>query len=72
MKKYVFFVFVFCTSLLFACPKVDKIREFIKKRLLELVDGNSRDLSQSEHQVEAEALLEVYDYLEKVDNNLYE
>ncbi len=72
MKKYVFIAALFITSFIFACPKVDKVKEFVKKKILELVDGKSRDLSDSENQVEVESLLEVYEYLEKLDDNLYE
>lgn len=69
MKKYVFIAFVLFTSFVFACPKVDKVKDFVKKKILELVDGKSRDLSYSENQEEAEALLEVYEYIEKIEEN---
>jgi hypothetical protein len=69
MRKYLY-VFIACllfTTILFACPQIDKVKKFVKERILELVDGKSRNDLESEHGEEVEALLEVYDYMESIE-----
>jgi len=69
MKKYFFFFFctLFFSTMLFPCPKLDKVKEYVKEKIFLLVDGKSRDDLESEHGKEVKTLLEIYDYMENLD-----
>ncbi len=69
MKKYVyvFFIALFITSVGYACLQMDKVKAYIKEMILDRVEGNSRDELNGEAGDEVELLLEVYDFMEQVE-----
>lgn len=69
MKKNVcfFIASLLVGSILFSCPQMDKVKKFVKCKILDLVDGKCRDDLESENGKEVETLLEVYDYMESIE-----